>query len=429
MQIGLGRADITPQGSVPMGGYVARSGPSVGVHDRLYARSFVFRDEGKSAAVLVLDFLGLSSSLVDVLKEITEEIADVAGENVLVACTHTHSGPDLVSTEHGSEDFVFGKRCASEALLAGVRQSMEQAYQKQFEARIGITRVNVSNLVTHRTESTCAIDAPLWLLRIDDTAGRMHGILANYPCHSTIMGPSNRLISADLLGYAAQQAEATCQEHPLIAITYGAAGDLSTRFTRRGQDYGELTRLSDHLATAIINGVDTVRTDPAGPIETASRTCQLPYKATPSRTAIREEIDHVSERLEAAKDDLSTGDKRILQTRLEGLRDLLTWIQSGGSLEKTLKIKLTGVRIGNAILIGVPGEPFHTLGVRLRQSVDEGLKPAVFACTNGYLGYFVEKAAIGGGSYEAQISRFDARSLETIFQTSVELVKALGGII
>ena len=41
----------------------------------------------------------------------------------------------------------------------------------------------------------------------------------------------------------------------------------------------------------------------------------------------------------------------------------------------------------------LPGEPFSSLQVRLRDGVSAGPKPLLFGYTNGYLGYLVADAA------------------------------------
>ena len=75
----------------------------------------------------------------------------------------------------------------------------------------------------------------------------------------------------------------------------------------------------------------------------------------------------------------------------------------------------------------MPGAPFQSFGTRLQQIAREEITPVVLACTDGYLGYLVDRTASENGWYEAQISRFDERSLEAVFDSSAALIESLGG--
>ncbi len=91
MLAGAAEIDITPRVGIELTGYVARLGPSVGVHDRLHARALVMDDGTARAALVACDPVGLDSAYVDrARREIGAAIGAAPG-SVMVACTHTRT--------------------------------------------------------------------------------------------------------------------------------------------------------------------------------------------------------------------------------------------------------------------------------------------------------------------------------------------------
>src|SRR5512132_1088298 len=85
---GVARVEITPPIGFPMGGYAARSGPSTGIHDPLYATALVLKTDELTLAIISCDLLSFPSERVVSLAR-DRRLAD----HVLIAASHTHSGP------------------------------------------------------------------------------------------------------------------------------------------------------------------------------------------------------------------------------------------------------------------------------------------------------------------------------------------------
>ena len=70
------------------------------VHDPLYLRCVAFEYEGEMAFLLCYDMCGMHT---DVANQIREKVAAYVGcpaENVVLSCTHTHTGPNVVNKTH-----------------------------------------------------------------------------------------------------------------------------------------------------------------------------------------------------------------------------------------------------------------------------------------------------------------------------------------
>ena len=98
MFAGTGKTDITPLDAVWMDGML-RGHQSIGVHDRLFARALVLSDnqDVKGAFVLVsVDACILDEETTCAVRQGVEFRTGVPACQIIVAATHTHSGPATV---------------------------------------------------------------------------------------------------------------------------------------------------------------------------------------------------------------------------------------------------------------------------------------------------------------------------------------------
>jgi len=92
LQAGAARIDITPPlGSELQGHFEPRV--SDAVHDPLYAKAIVLDDGERRIAIVIADLIALLGSEVEPAKAIVSERCGIPPERVLIAGTHTHSGP------------------------------------------------------------------------------------------------------------------------------------------------------------------------------------------------------------------------------------------------------------------------------------------------------------------------------------------------
>ena len=423
--IGISKADITPPKPVPMAGYVARVGMSLGVHDPLWARCFLFYQGRVKVALLVLEVLGIHEQWATKVRHQVAAAADMSPEEVVVACTHTHSGPaglDIPPTSDPTQSAL------AEFVLARAKQAAVQAVQTLAPARVGVVTAPVTGIAGHRTRPQQPVDQTLWAMVIRDVRSRIRGILANFPCHSTVLGPDNRLLSGDLFGAAAAIAERRLGSDTIVALTVGAAGDISTRFFRQAQDFREVERLGDFLATALLRLSQT-----AAPVHAdlaiCWRRCWLPYKPVPTVN----EVQHTLEKLQAElavlaqQGTVSPCTLRIARTRVEGAERLYAMVEAGALTAGGVEALLCGFRIGPGILIGIPGEPFNSVGQAVRDRAAPPFQVAVLGLANGYLGYFPDKDAVQEGWYEALISPFDHQATRVLTEAATALLADMMG--
>ncbi|PAA83889.1 hypothetical protein BOX15_Mlig016966g2 [Macrostomum lignano] len=226
LEAGVGYADITgPAGEVPMMGYAEASQKTAGIHMRLFARAFAFRDaEGRSAAFVNVD-AGMISPMMKlkVIEILKSKLGSTYTEaNVLLSATHTHSGP---GGYHGYTLYAISTlgyfADTFNTLANGIARSIELAHASlrptklQFNsgqlANSGVNRSPTSYLLNPESERARYehnTDRDMTVVKlVDANSGKPFGMLNWFAVHPTSMNNTNLLISGDNKGWAAQAFE------------------------------------------------------------------------------------------------------------------------------------------------------------------------------------------------------------------------------
>ena len=405
LMAGFARRETTPPKGLRMDGYQARRGTAVGVLDPLHVRA-CFLQAGDTACILLcLECLGIGGRFFDQVRRSVADSLAVPAEGVIVAATHTHSGPyGFIEPSHVSAELHNVQRT-----LEVVLEAATAARENAVPAAAGFQAANCRGVAASRLHSNQRVDQRVRSLRFVSTAtGALLGAISNFACHPTILGAGNLHYSGDLHGRAAAIVEedmgVTC------LLTNGAEGELSTRFTRRRQDTAEVTRLGRLLAAAVKETLESpVASEVDSRLGLSRRTVTLPLRDLGSERDTLAMLEE-AERTFAEAAPLPSGEKRRLWTRLEGARIQHQRRQQGIAPGAAVEATCTAVHVGPASLVTIPGELFSS-----------ALTPATLerAClaiglANGYLGYFPTARAFSEQSYEALSSPFNHHAATVI---------------
>jgi hypothetical protein len=241
LQAGVAQVEITPPTGLSMYGYGSRKGTSIGTLDPLMARVLVLTAGEKSLALVVLD-LGrvFAPAWIERLRAHAQKSSGIS--YVLVAATHTHSGPAIDDDYPPREgpDWETG-------VLEKVSRAVEEAHRHLVGARLGTgygvvyighnrLRVNPDGTVTwfeinKSMIPTAPTDATVSVLRVDSIEGQPLAILVNYACHPVVFGPDNLQYSADWPGVMIRTVEQTFATSsgagPLCMFLQGGDGDIN----------------------------------------------------------------------------------------------------------------------------------------------------------------------------------------------------------
>ncbi len=401
-----------------MGGYIERAGPATGTHDQLSAKAAVFRRGGETAVLLAIDLLCVSRAWTQKLRAAVSRRIGAPHENILIAATHTHSGPAAFSPMAGEAE----RRSAYVAfLLDRCVETIEEACASAEPSRLCVGRTAAQDIASNRRDPNESTDGDVSVLRVESMRGEVKGRLVSFACHPTIMGPSNLEYSADLFGAAAAKIERE-HEGSLCLMFNGVAGDMSTRFVRREQTWAEVERLGGKLAERIVSAsLRPVKTDG---ICAKSVTTEFPFRELPDPEAAQEEYDEASRNAEAATDD-ATG-KRLARSLVEGAAARLLLGRLGGWRSifgaAAAAVELQALRIGGVIVCGLPGEFFSARERDLREAAlpEFGL---TVGYANGYWGYLAPPEEAAKGGYEAMMSPFDPEREPEIIRSAKSVIR------
>ena len=185
--------DITPPVGTRLEGYGAREGVSQGVHDPLFAQILLLKSGETQVALLCLDLLGVGLEFTHRVRDAIEKVIGVPSDGILLAPSHTHSGPAGYIDELPGLPFTKDPELQSIAIrqLSGAAL---WARQKLEPATVGAGKGLVEGIGRNRNDPEYGpMDDELILLRVDDSDGRPMAVVMNYGCHPTVLGYQNLL--------------------------------------------------------------------------------------------------------------------------------------------------------------------------------------------------------------------------------------------
>lgn len=399
LRVGIATRDITPPAGMPMGGYAARAGVAEGTLDRLCCRAVALSDGDTTLVLVALDLVYVASEWTTPLRlRIADRLRSNAA-NVLVAGTHTHSGPAVFHST-----LVEHERLAAyeQQLGAIVVETVDDAHAQMHPVGLAVGSARVTGVGANRREAAGDVDDAVRVLVARSSAGRCAGVLAVFGCHPTVLSAANLRYSRDLFGAAVDAAEAAL-DAPVVLFN-GAAADVSTRFVRREQSAAEVARLGRVLGDGIAAAAASAAAIATVPLRARVAVVPVAARRFPSAEDAQRLVAGAATQLQHTKDSgASAAEVRRVASRFEGAMAQLFLATHGGAVAligrppESALIQL--LQIGGCDVLAVPGELFSSVGQQIRAARS---RPAMLVgYANDYLGYFVPPSAAAGGGYEA----------------------------
>ncbi|WP_246090253.1 SIS domain-containing protein [Nonomuraea deserti] len=387
-----------------MGGYADRTEGITGTLDPLEVHAVTFTDGGHRFVLIVADLVCVNT---DVVERIRVAVRDLGVDSCWVAATHTHASPEAGCVPGGAPT----PASLAERLVGASLQAVRAALADERDARLHTIRANVPNLGGRRVlPDRHAADLPVDALVVSSPAGETVGVIVVSPVHPTVLPAGNSGAGADLTGGIRRALQAG--DRWIVAAT-GAAGDISTRNTRRARDRAEIDRLGMLVAERL-----PIAAPPPGEPGEASvlAPASVRVELAPKRP---EEFAAASA---AAADAQGAGERHrsVVHQGRRIARDL----QAQGRT-RPYEIEVQAIRLGDVTLVAVPGELFLDLGEAVRAaSPAHGSPVVVLGYTNGYLGYLPSRGT--PATYETLVSPVAEGSGERVVAAAVHAVETSG---
>lgn len=412
--------EITPPIGTPLDGYGARKGYSTDVHDPLFATLLFLKTGDRGAALVTFDLLAVTLGFTSRLRKILSPVLGIPEEAVLVCAIHTHSGPagflGRAPLLNSAEDPILQEICLRQ--LAGAAAKITRQMQP---ARLSLGSGSVAEIGRNRNDPVAGLnDGEVIVLRVDLESGQPLAVFVNYGCHPTVLGPDNLSVSADFPG-AARTALKRIYPAAEFLFSNGATGDVSTRFTRRGQGFDEVDRMGRILAGEVLKVMQVCTPLKDEHLSGQVGDVTLSYRQFPTRANSLQQLAELESSLHRLRSSSADhGEIRKAVTKVEGAQAQLAMIESyAGISAVTTQVQV--LRIGDLILLGLPGEPFTRTVLNLKAH-DTAKRIAVISYANDYRGYFPDVDAVKAGTYEALISPFDSAASEVLSQAVLALI-------
>ncbi|MBN2150990.1 MAG: hypothetical protein JW839_06080 [Candidatus Lokiarchaeota archaeon] len=253
-------AVITPPVGLFQGGYGARKQHSIGTHDDLHARCIALSDGATAAAALVADIVRIPKAVAKKTKELVAKATPIEPDRLLLAATHTHSGPGPGRTLPG---FARAFDLYAELLPYHLAGLVYEAWSSVDDVDGLSLGRGESHLGHHRRtwdESTNYVDRELVVARL---RGReCNGVLFNVGTHAVKMSPENVHYSADYPGFAIKAVERVIGGGARGMFFQGPCGNVNPwnqPFENPRTTFGDCEELGDLLAGDVLSALGKAR--------------------------------------------------------------------------------------------------------------------------------------------------------------------------
>ena len=454
---GFSRVDITPPLGIQMSGHAGER-YATEVLDPLEINTVAVRCGDKTAVLMSADLLYIPRRASDPIRKYVAEQAGIPYESIFIACTHTHTGPmtagypewekkcPIICVYHEmlTARFVDAAKLAIADLKPakmgyGIAEANGISFIRRYHMKDGSIRTNPGYHNPDILGPVSQADKRVNVLRFVREGGKDIAI-ANFGVHADMLRGGTK-ISADYPRFVRETVEAVMPVH--CAFFTGAQGDLNHADFKsvkpkddpfvlanddvdRGYNFTPYIN-AKHMGRAIAGALFQVYADlqwvDVDTIAYGNMECVTPTNMPDPKDLPRaREIVALDK---AGKQDqiipgLREMDRNMLTTvRAEAYR-MLRW-ENG---PETMSLPVSAIRIGPAVFVGIPGEPFNGIGMGLKEnSPFEITLPCCL--TNGAEGYYPMYDSYEEGGYEARSSNFKAGVAENLIATGTELIKSL----
>ncbi len=225
-EAGVAREKITPEGPFWMSGYAARTHPSEGVLQDLWAKSLALRDsQGHELVLITTDLIGIPRELSDRVFELAGKEFGLGRSNLILSCSHTHCGPAVgknlsvlfdFNAEEEKKVHDYGIQLGDKlvALIGEARRNRAASILAFGEGNAGFAvnrRQSTNKGFVIGVSTNGPVDHAVPVLRVTSPKGQLRAVLFGYACHNTTLGGDFYRINGDYAGQAQSILE---QTHP-----------------------------------------------------------------------------------------------------------------------------------------------------------------------------------------------------------------------
>lgn len=443
---GIAIRDITPEPGVSLAGHF-HDRSATHVHDPLHARCLVLDDGTTQLALVTVDSCMVLREVFDAAKAQIHDAIGIPVTNLLMAATHTHTGP--TSAHVFQSDPVPGYAAV---LAAAIAEGVCEAFEKRVPAEIswgagavpdevfcrrwlmkpgsipanpfGETtdkvRMNPPRASEDLIEPAGPTDPEVPFIALRHKDGKPLAVLANYALHY-VGGTDAGAISADYFGCFAtaltQLLTADAGDVPFLAmLSNGASGNINNiNFRETGTaaaPYEQMNAVASKVAQEVYRVYQRLSFNDWVPLAATAGELMLGV-----RRPNEAEITRAQAIVDGAESDIMKSAEEVYARETLLLQDY----------PAEVRVPLQALRIGDVAIAAIPCEVFVETGLHLK-----GTSPfpqtIPIELANGYNGYLptAEQHALGGyETWRARSSYLEVHAADKIEGKMKDMLEVL----
>ena len=411
LSVGVARKLISPPQGIYLIGYGDRTKGNLGVHDDLTATALALDDGLHRVVIVACDLLAINEHTVARIQAHT-------GSNVVICCSHTHSGPITYAGQRSSRK----NRDYINYLVTQIVKAVKEAIVNLQPAHISWAQGEADIAVNRRERKPDGhieigvnpagpIDRTVTILHAQSLDGKPIVTLVNFQCHGTVLGPKNMLVSADWIGVMRRIVE--LESGAPVMYLQGATGDLNPDHTWGKDDFEAMEKIGTRVAEQVIKIIPILTPVPGEAVSFHEEQVWLPLEAEahgttppPTYRAVLARMAHVPRFLL----DLVLNYRYPWKTHIAALDGY--W---------SVPVVLTHIRAGDLALFTLGAEVFTEIGMAIKQT--STTNPTLFASvSSGCIGYLPTASEHRLGGYEVDMSPYFYRMPGKLKADSAERV-------
>lgn len=409
IRAGVARIDLTPPAEIEatLGGYGERmSRPAEGVHDRVFAKAIVFAGQNRRFVLVTADVLGfpppVKRAVVDRLKK-----DGWTSAQVMLLPSHSHTSIEMMQINPKNDLKIPQLGLFSQQVYEWtVSRLVEviQAASEHLEAvSIGTTRIELRGWNSNRRHRGGTVDPDLTVTRIDKHSGKPLVVLVNWTAHPTFMSGEDMMFSGGWPGHMQRTLEALIGGGITAMYYNGAEGDQRplARPDSGNSHWERAERYGRELALVVAKAYRGIQTD---------ADVKFDYRLQP--ITLPKRVAHPQFR--------KTGGAEygLNDQRMERLLSVLVPSKTASGV----------LRLGDLLVVGIPGELAAELGLEIKHAAAE-ITDARFVTIGGlaneWVSYMLPRREYEKGGYESSVSFYGASLGETIVEQAIAGVRKL----
>lgn len=374
------RKDISPSGDfLPM---IMPSGKTSSlVYDKMYASILLLKFEEGDLLWIVLDAVKVDEDFSSQIRTNLSKKHRIPFENINIAYTHSHCAPRITFDMNAKHPDACGSVNYIDDVAKKICNGADECFNSEAkEVDVFLKTVDAKDFYGNRIDSRMPSDTMINLIEMKDDSNNSVASLLCFACHSTVIDfKKSDGFSSDLAGYLARGIEEKCGSYPLVIL--GAAGNMSNRCCRQGDDYQELIRIGD----GILGLFDSSQEQHKLILDLKEiRRYSFLKEIVIDKESKEKQISRICDYMKKLHDE------KMINT----CHSSIDKIKDRKEEKKKLLIEGTLFDLGDMMICTIPAELFCELGIKIKEKMNKKLS-TVWCYSNYSIGYLYTKESCG----------------------------------